>query len=232
MIKKILREFYLLPRGEQRAMILLSLLLMISVGIRITVQMLPGREPPGMEQFLKESRELMAAMAEADSLKRLKQDSLASVRRNAYPTSPRKSYYAPPLPASPIDLNAVDSAGLLPLPGIGPVFAGRIIKYRKLLGGYVNADQLFEVYGISRETVLRISPLLYVDTSDIIKLNLDTAGFRELLRHPYLEYEDVKSLVKYRDVQGRIGSSQEIRDHGLLPDSTQEKIRPYLELRN
>jgi DNA uptake protein ComE-like DNA-binding protein len=229
MIRKILREFYLLPRGEQRAMILLSLLLVISLGIRITVQMLPGCKPAGMEQFLEESRKIMADMAKADSLAAINQDSIASVRRNTYPSSRRKSYHRPPVPATPINLNTVDSAGLLPLPGIGPVFAGRIIKYRNLLGGFAHADQLNEVYGIDRETVLKISPILYIDTSKITRLDLDSASFRELLRHPYLEYEDVKAIVKYRDRMGPVLSIQELRENMLVPDSILEKIGPYLQ---
>ena len=228
MIKKILREFYLLSRGEQRAMLLLSLLLIISLGFRIIVQMLPGCEPAGMEQFLVESRKIMADMAGADSLARIRQDSLSAVRREFYTSYPKKAYYPPPVPVRSIDLNSVDSAGLLPLPGIGPIFAGRIIKYRNLLGGFVNTDQLSEVYGMGKETVLNISPLLFIDTSKIIRLDMDSASFRDLLRHPYLEYKDVKAIVKYRDFKGSVSSLQELREQMLVPDSTLKKVEPYL----
>ena len=129
-----------------------------------------------------------------------------------------------------INLNNVDSAGLLPLPGIGPVFAGRIVRYRELLGGYHGSHQLSEVYGMKAETVELISPFLIIDTSRIRKLPLNTSSFRELLRHPYLEYDDVKALVNYRDVMGKITSLQEIMEHMLVPDSVLEKAGCYFDL--
>ncbi|MEN8155644.1 MAG: helix-hairpin-helix domain-containing protein [Bacteroidota bacterium] len=236
MINKLLREFFLLPRGEQRAMILVSMLLILSLGVRIAVPMLPARDPSGMEEFVEVSRRVMAELAKADSLAA---DSLAEVRKQSAAAYKEKSSYRnPPVRRNPthllaqasIPLNTIDSAGLLPLPGIGPVFAGRIVKYRNLLGGYVSSDQLMEVYGLDRERVQRIAPLLYIDTSDITLLHLNTAGFRELLRHPYLEYEDVKVLVNYRDEMGKFTSLREIREHALLPDSSLERVRAYLKL--
>ena len=77
MTKGFKREFYLLPRGEQRALILLSLLLILSLGFRIIIRYFPEREPAGMVEFEQEARMLMAALAEADSLRQIGQDSSA-----------------------------------------------------------------------------------------------------------------------------------------------------------
>jgi DNA uptake protein ComE-like DNA-binding protein len=222
MIRKVLREFFLLPRGEQRAMVLLSLLLIITLGVRTAVQMRPGKEPPGLEQFAMESQQVMASLAEADSLKRARKGTRPSRAGSAKP--------APAMIVAPININTADSAGLLPLPGIGPVFAGRIIRYRELLGGYVDKCQLTEVYGLSEETLLLIAPYIYIDTAAIEMLMINSADFRTLLRHPYLEYESVKAIVKYRDMTGGISSMQEIRQHMLVPDSVLERICGYLDL--
>ena len=237
MSKRLYREFYLLPRGEQRALILLSLLLILSLLFRITVQLLPEREPEGMGEFEQEARLLMASFAEADSIEKGQNDSIRrsdSVRwstsgrsAQAYPyTYPGKSRKSD----QPIDINRADSLQLLPLPGIGPVFASRIIKYRDLLGGYASVDQLMEVYGISKETFTRITDRIVIDTAVLIKLDLNNATFRELLRHPYLEYEDVKALVNYRDFAGSIQSYQELMDNYILTDSLLLRVIPYLYL--
>ena len=227
MSKRLYRELYLLSRGEQRALLLLSLLLIVSLACRILVGMIPGREPPGMEEFVRESRMVMAAMVREDSLQQLKED---SIRRNTPPrysaarNTPHRQAYA-----GPIDLNRADSVQLLPLPGIGPVFARRIIKYRNLLGGYASIDQLKEVYGMKEETLDLIRDRIRIDTSIIRRLDLNEATFRELLRHPYLEIGDVKAIVDYREVVGGIASLNEIWEHGLLADSTLERIAPYLD---
>lgn len=141
MSKRLYREFYLLPRGEQRALILLSLLLILSLLFRITVQLLPDRESEGMEEFEQEASLLMAFFAQADSLQQLRNDSVQqrdSARRDESGKSGQPHPYTNTRktgkPVLPIDINLADSAQLLPLPGIGPVYAGRIIKYRNLLG--------------------------------------------------------------------------------------------------
>src|SRR5690606_40943919 len=47
-----------------------------------------------------------------------------------------------------LDINRCTAGELVALPGIGPVLAERIIKYRNLLGGFVDKWQLVEVYGL------------------------------------------------------------------------------------
>jgi DNA uptake protein ComE-like DNA-binding protein len=221
MVKKALREIFLLPRAEQRALVLLSLLLALSLGTRVAVQLIPGRKPSGTEHFIKESQEILASMEAADSLKQSKQEFHAPIKR-----SPVR------LPCTqPFDINSADSAMLASLPGIGPVFTGRIIRYRDLLGGYLYKDQLMEVYGMNLETLHLIKPCLEIDTSRVRKIMVNSAGFGEMLRHPYLEYEDVKALVNYREVTGGIMSRGEIHQHGLIPDTTLEKIGPYLDFK-
>lgn len=224
MSKRLYREFYLLPRGEQRALILLSLLLILSLVFRITVGLLPDREPEGMEEFEREARLIMASFARADSLSEARSDSPRQYPTSVYNNEAKSK-------AQPVDINRADSVQLLPLPGIGPVFAGRIIKYRNLLGGFVSVDQLGEVYGMPTETIQRIRNLVYIDSTVIRRIPIDSASFKELLRHPYLEYEDVKALVQYRDFKGDISSINELRTNQILPDSTLNKIDGYFDYR-
>jgi len=229
MIRKVFREFYLLPRGEQRALVLLSFLVTVSLGIRVGVQMIPAREPSGMEQFREEAQLILAALEEADSLKRGSGSSHAGFSLPPFPvySTPKKQMR---MEKSPLNLNEADSVSLLPLPGIGPVFAGRIIKYRNILGGYAQAEQLLEVYGMDSSRYFPLIPLIRTDTNMVRKLKLNKATFRDLLRHPYLEYEDVKALVNYRDVVGHVSTLKELRYHRVLPDSILIRIRPYLDL--
>jgi len=202
------------------------------MGFRIAIRYLPQREPAGMVEFEQEAGLLMAALAEADSLRQIRQDS-STFRTNGYQKSVHPSIQRSTrtYKAQPIDINWADSTHLLPLPGIGPVFAGRIIKYRNLLGGFVSVDQLGEVYGIPAETIEMIRSLVIIDSSAVRKIHIDSASFRELLRHPYLEYEDVKALIKYRDFKGDINSQNELNVNHILSDSTLSKMDGYFEYR-
>lgn len=232
MIKKLLRELYLLPRGEQRALVAVTFLLLLSLLVRIGVQFLPEREPAGVEQFEKEARALMAAFTRADSIDRVRTDSLTQVRNRTYadPAS-SASQETRRVSSEPININRADSVQLLPLPGIGPVFAGRIVKYRRLLGGFVSLDQLGEVYGMPFETIELIRKRIYIDSSAIRKIHIDSATFGELLRHPYLEYAEVKALVEFRDFKGDISSAHELEVNHILADSTLNKIDGYFDYR-
>ncbi len=221
----------MLPRGEQRAMLLLSLFLILSLGIRVAVQVMPGSEPPGMDEFVMESRKIMAAIELGNNPEDSITPQPGAAVQGQPPITPHPRAAVPhlsPLP-QPINMNRADSVQLLPLPGIGPVFAGRIIKYRNLLGGFTGIDQLEEVYGLKRETIRLISNRIWFDTTIISTMDINSAAFSDLLRHPYLRLEDVKALVKYRDFVPQIRSLQELRDNQLVADSTLEKVGPYLD---
>jgi DNA uptake protein ComE-like DNA-binding protein len=126
-----------------------------------------------------------------------------------------------------LEINSADSLQLLDLPGIGPSFAKRIIKYRQMLGGFASTGQLREVYGMDSARLAGFIGLVRVDTSLIRKLDLNKATFKELLAHPYLEYEQVKSIVRFRDKKGTIGSPGELWEAGILADSLRKGLSHY-----
>jgi competence protein ComEA len=124
-----------------------------------------------------------------------------------------------------VELNGADSTQLLTLPGIGPVFAHRIIKYRTLLGGYVLKDQLKEVYGLKQETYDLASPHVTVDASLAKKINLNSDDFKTVNRHPYISYELTKALFNKKGKQALDPKKvQEIVGN----DSLYQRLLPYL----
>jgi DNA uptake protein ComE-like DNA-binding protein len=127
-----------------------------------------------------------------------------------------------------IELNTADTADLLPLKGIGPVLARRVLKYRNLLGGFTTKDQLLEVYGISEEVFRELSSAVWVDTLFIEKMDLNHATYAEFLRHPYFDRELANAILAYRKKQGEIYSVSEIRREGLVTEKKYRKILPYV----
>lgn len=142
-------------------------------------------------------------------------------------TAPKKSRQ-PERPRQLVELNSCDSAALEALPGIGPVLSARIIKYRTLLGGFVNTEQLKEVYGLSPETYDLIRNRITVDPSAIRKTSVNSAEFRDLWRVPYLKRYDILAIIKYRDFKGKIGSMDELVSNDIIADSTARKVMPYI----
>jgi len=126
------------------------------------------------------------------------------------------------------DLNKCDSTELEGLPAIGPVLASRIIKYRKLLGGYVSVSQLREVYGLSDSTFNFISSRVEADSADISFIHINSASFKELIRHPYFERYDVQSIIKYRELKGKIDRFEQLIENKVITGKKTLKIRPYL----
>ena len=129
----------------------------------------------------------------------------------------------------PIDLNLSDSAGLTMIRGVGPVFSGRIIRYRKKLGGFVSVRQLQEVYGIDSSKFAGIESQVYLDTtiSPVKKLNINVDEFKVLLRHPYLNYEQVKALINFRK-QHEIIRKRDFMNFPFLSKRQKLRIIPYL----
>ncbi|HBH83030.1 MAG TPA: hypothetical protein DDY34_04390 [Bacteroidales bacterium] len=127
-----------------------------------------------------------------------------------------------------VDINRCDTSELIKLPGIGPVLSLRIIKYRNLLGGYVRKDQLREVYGLPAETYDLIKDKVYVDTLIITTIDINSADFRTLVRFPYFDKSDVTSILKYRELEGRISSIEELVDNKLISEEKAGKVRSYL----
>jgi DNA uptake protein ComE-like DNA-binding protein len=127
-----------------------------------------------------------------------------------------------------VELNSCDSATLVKLPGIGPVFSARIIKFRNLLGGYADKSQLLEVYGLPPETFERISSMVTADTALIEKLQINRADYRTLVRHPYLTPAEVSAILRYREAIGFIDDMATLRKNNLITGEKVELLRYYI----
>lgn len=128
------------------------------------------------------------------------------------------------------DLSTVDSLDLQLLPGIGKVFASRIIKYRDRLGGFYDVKQLYEVYGIPKETVEVLIKNTASISDEVLQLDLNKATFKELLKHPYLEYEDVQNIFNFKFKYGGFNQVEDLQKHQVVSDSVFVKVAPYLKI--
>ena len=127
-----------------------------------------------------------------------------------------------------IDLNTADTTLLKQLPGIGGAYAKWIVNYREKLGGYCETEQLLEVYRMDTARYYAIKDYVTIDSTFIPnKLNINSDAFKIMLKHPYLEYDDVKKIVNHREQNGLITSWNQLER--IVGDGINPKLRYYID---
>lgn len=126
-----------------------------------------------------------------------------------------------------IELNSADSIQLKQLPGIGDKLSKRIVKYRDILGGFYSVAQLKEVYGLSEQTILQLQDKVTLDITKIRKLDVNFADVNELSRHPYLQKNLARQIVKFRTKNGSIHDLAVLRDSMILNIDDYNRLKPY-----
>ncbi|MDD6787401.1 MAG: helix-hairpin-helix domain-containing protein [Bacteroidales bacterium] len=130
-----------------------------------------------------------------------------------------------------LELNTIDSATLTKIPGIGAKSASLIIKYRDQLGGYVSPYQIEEklIWDSAKERMDEWCSLwLKADSALVRRINVNKAGFKEILRHPYISYEQTKALVNYRDKHQSIASIEVLYMLEEFSEDDIARLLPYL----
>ena len=126
---------------------------------------------------------------------------------------------------SPVDLNTADSSTLVRIKGIGPYYATKILRYRERLGGYYAIEQLQEL-NMTYFNVDSNTHLFTVELEYIVKRDLDSMDFKAILKHPYLEYEDVELIFDAKRRYGHVSYTL-LEEKKVLPIRKLKKIKPY-----
>ena len=130
-----------------------------------------------------------------------------------------------------ISLNTASKEKLVSIRGIGIKTAERIINFRNKLGGYSTLNQLDEVYGLDTLIKAEKQKYFYIETNDIVKLNLNVISFKELLSHPYCDYNTTKKIINYREMHGDFERVEQILENNLIKAKQYRKIVSYLTLK-
>ncbi len=125
-----------------------------------------------------------------------------------------------------VDINNADTSELKQLKGIGSVLSRRIIKYRKLLGGFTHTQQLLEVYGIDKEILIKNDSNL-ICSGHLKKVNLNNATKDSLQYHPYFRGKVASWIINYREQHGSFTDLEEIKNISQISDSIYSLIKPY-----
>lgn len=124
-----------------------------------------------------------------------------------------------------VNVNVADSALLSRIPGMGEKRIRALLQRREALGGYVRVEQLMEV-PMFLEDLLEWFEIN--DENVIRKININTASFRELNKHPYIGFETTKVLMQYRHNYGKVESLDAMVKTGIISVKEAERLAPYV----
>lgn len=147
------------------------------------------------------------------------------------PKSPRLGAKVVPSkePKFVLNLNKVDTTALKKVKGIGSSYAKRIVGYRNLLGGFHSLNQLEEVYGMTDTLFQIIIPYLAISDSLVIKqVPINLATFKELLAHPYIDYEQTKEILNVKSKSGKFMKSEDLFRLTLMDSVDILRLLPYI----
>lgn len=130
-----------------------------------------------------------------------------------------------------VEINSADSARLTQLHGVGPAFAQRIIQYRTRLGGFLNKEQLKEIYGIDTTKYAQLKAEVSVNAALIKKIKINEVDFEELRVFPYLTNKQTNAIIQYRKQHGDYHSTADLKNIVILDDDILRKIEPYLNFK-
>ena len=125
------------------------------------------------------------------------------------------------------NLNVVDTTTLQRIPGIGTYYSKAIVNYRERLGGYVRVEQLHEIEGLPTDLAQWFST---DSTQRPQTIAINQATFKALLRHPYLNYEQVKTIVTHRERFGPLVSWKELLMYEAFTQADTLRLHPYFTL--
>ena len=130
-----------------------------------------------------------------------------------------------------VDINTATQEELESIPGIGPFFSNKIIEHRLSLGGYLNKQQLTEIWKFDQEKLNSIDDFIVVGHSHVLKMNINTVTKEQLAAHPYFSYKVANSIVKMREMKDGYTNLTEIKESKLIDRELYNKITPYLKLK-
>ncbi|MDH6343571.1 competence protein ComEA [Parabacteroides sp. PFB2-12] len=228
------KDFFYFSKGERLA---IGLLLFI-ISLSLLIQLIRGRDRggretafypitiyspnapqlPPYETTIPPAKELPTERAEKTSSRSAPERKMPenTYRTNKYPVG------------TVVELNTADTTILKRVPGIGSVFANRIVRYRNLLGGFYSVDQLGEVYGIDAERYEALKDWFCVNPERVRKLPVNVLPLDSLLRHPYIDYPQARVINQLVHRKGRLTGWNNLELLEEFTENDRKRMEPYL----
>ena len=132
-----------------------------------------------------------------------------------------------------LNLRTADTTELKMIRGIGSYRAKQIVRYRHLLGGFASVEQLCDIKALSPLLAdsLAADSLLshfYIDTVIINPLYINRMNIESLQRHPYISFEQAKSIYELRRKKIHLDNIEQLKRLDCFTDQQLQLLLPYL----
>jgi DNA uptake protein ComE-like DNA-binding protein len=128
-----------------------------------------------------------------------------------------------------LELNECDTSDIVVVPQFGNKRAQKLVEYRESLGGFYSFEQVKEVFILQNIEIDFLKKYFTLNRSLIRKININTAPYKELVKHPYIDSYLAKLIINYREKNGNFTSMEEVQKATNAYQELIDKLRYYVE---
>lgn len=209
----MLKDIFYFTKADRRALIILSVCILILLSIRIFSNPQPGAGNGIYAQVTADS----TALSNIDSTARSASDQKSKDVTKYQKSNKFKTRQL-------IDLNAADTTLLQRIPGIGHGFSLSIVILRDKLGGFTSPEQLSEINHFPDS----LQSWFYATQDSIKKIRINIASVYDMKKHPYISFYQAKAIDDVRRKEGKIKDPARLL---LLKEFTEQdliRLAPYI----
>lgn len=219
------KNYFFFQKKDRIAILILLSLIVISGGIYFVTSGKSKTITNDNEKLKKEFEEFQAGLQATDTTSFSENQIYKNQSyKEEYPKyAPQKKFSD----GESLELNSADTTELKKIPGIGSGYANRIIKYKNMLGGYVEITQLKEVWGMDDILYNKITPYITLKPA-VTKIKVNAVDFKTLNQHPYVNYKQAQIIIDIRERKGNIESINRLALLDEFKPNDIKRLTPYL----
>jgi len=227
-------------RAERTAAIILLLIIIIQLLFSVFYEARPSKHV--------DFTEFKELITQFETRQLFLEDSIANARKEYYANryqQNRREYYTydssrnnapfekqekkPQYAIVKLELNECDTSSVVVVPQFGSKRAQKLVEYRESLGGFYTFEQVKEIYILQNIEVDFLKKYFTLDVSLIRKININSATYKELVAHPYMDAYLTKLIINYREKNGNFTSMEEVQKATNAYQELIEKLQHYIE---
>ena len=214
------KDFFYFQQSEKRAIILLLVLIVLCLGTTFFYNSFLEKEEIRQQEEL--TAEFVTFQNSLTSKQITSEDTIVRIKPQQTTTSPSRKLAK----GETIELNGADIAQVKRIPGIGDMYASRIVDYHNRLGGFTSAEQLIEVEGISANRLKNIIPYIQLNRKPK-QLRINRLSIEQLSKHPYINITQAQAVVEMR-LNGTIKTIDNLRQNQEFAPRDIDRLSGYI----